>query len=217
MTTTPQSFLLVLLATFLPTLLIAQKKEAYQHIQTLKERTLLIRINTFSNKLEQMRIAGLETEAKELQTKLYYKNRAFIKAFQEHFDFCPVYFFLAEDARSIKQGEYEGFLLDANLQPLTNLPTSLKQAPPYVLVMGPMGFKETFSRSKREGLRFLTHDFNPLPKQFPDYTLTKLRRWYNDFSLPKQGDAPKEQEIIQEFNHQLLRFHDKALRKRKGN
>jgi hypothetical protein len=93
------------------------QREAVKHIKALKNGVLLIRLHTADIAIKSLQKAGNETMAADLQRQQDVQNKQLAAAFQEHFTFCPVYFFYSTDSEKVKQGELKGVLMGKDLRP----------------------------------------------------------------------------------------------------
>lgn len=80
---------------------------ARTEIKNLKEGFLLVRLQTRYNSLETIRERGMEEKADQMAAELKAENDQIIQAFQDEYDFSPVYFFNSEDSKHILQGNYD--------------------------------------------------------------------------------------------------------------
>lgn len=90
---------------------------AQQHIKSLKNGALLVRLKTRDKSLEAYRAAGAEELAKRIEQEQFEENLRTFNVFTEFFDFCPVYFFYANQTKQVLSGETKGNLLNEYLQP----------------------------------------------------------------------------------------------------
>ncbi len=81
------------------------KEEARKHIRSMNESVLLVRLKTKQKNIEALREHGLNAKADIIESELKTKNLAIVKAFKDHFDFCPVYFFYSHDSKLAKAKE----------------------------------------------------------------------------------------------------------------
>lgn len=109
---------LILLLFLIPLFLSAQNDLARQQIKDLKEGTLLVRLMTSENKIKALLNAGYPEKAEEAKAEQAEINKGIVKAFQENFNFCRVFFFYSSTSEEVKQLQFKGNLLGYDLTPL---------------------------------------------------------------------------------------------------
>ena len=62
-------------------------------------------MNTQNNKIEKLKELGKNESAKRIQAEQRIKNLETIEAFNQGFDFCPVYFVLSDQTKNIKMND----------------------------------------------------------------------------------------------------------------
>lgn len=146
------------------------QNEANIHINNLREGILLVRLKTSSSKIDLLKKAGREEEALSIAEEQEGKNRLIINAFTEHFDFCPVYFFYAPHSGQIRSGNFEPFLLTADLASVTD--TSLQSMP---FLFAEFGLTQASSgNSGLPALIMMDKNFSQLKDPFPFAVRTSL-------------------------------------------
>ncbi len=95
------------------------RAEAKYHIKALKEGALLIRLKTRDRSIEAYRAAGATELAKRVEQEQFAENQRTMMLFKEFFNFCPVYFFYANQTKEVLAGNTKGNLLNDELQPDT--------------------------------------------------------------------------------------------------
>lgn len=96
-------------------------------INQLKNGTLLVILKTRKNTIDAYRKAGKIKLADKLEEQQIFLNESIVGAFKENFNFCPVYFFLSDYARDIKNKNFKDVVfLDRNFEPDTNLKFMIK-------------------------------------------------------------------------------------------
>ncbi len=76
---------------------------AEQQIRHLKEGVLLVRLESRDATIEGLKERGQLETAAEFEQKIKLQNAETITAFQNGFDFCPVFFFHARESDAIKE------------------------------------------------------------------------------------------------------------------
>src|SRR5690606_29069046 len=77
-------------------------EDAKHDLRALSESYILVRLQTKQKTIEALEKSGNTKKAKEVEQELYQENKETILSFQQTFDFCPVYFFYAEDSDDIR-------------------------------------------------------------------------------------------------------------------
>ncbi|MCX6274860.1 MAG: hypothetical protein NTV09_06605 [Bacteroidetes bacterium] len=95
-----------------------KKTDSYRQIIDLKEGSLLVMLHSRQNQIDTLKNMERSEEAVSIQKKQSEKNKAIIKGFHKHFDFCPVYFFMNTQAND---------LIEKGADSVTFLNDSLKQ------------------------------------------------------------------------------------------
>jgi hypothetical protein len=198
------------------------RKEAYRHIMLLRESVLLVRLHTMEHSIAALREADHDEEADELEFKIKFQNERIIRAFNDHFDFCPVHYFYSYDSRAVRMKNYSEVLLDGVDLPIqTELPDSTSF---YIADFGQLepdtatyflGYdwvsNGNFSGERVRvvyrpttftfgALKVRDSQFNQLRSPFPYWVKT-----YGAYLFKREVDV-----IIQRFNEKLYEFHDDA-------
>tara|TARA_R110002050_G_scaffold49818_2_gene115524 strand:- start:3049 stop:3660 length:612 start_codon:yes stop_codon:yes gene_type:complete len=94
----------------------AEKKEISREefVNQLKNSALLVRLQDRTKTMEVLKSNGRAKEAEKLAQEQRLENRETLLSFTQTFDFCPVYFFYAQDSEAIRSGNLEGNVFDAN-------------------------------------------------------------------------------------------------------
>lgn len=108
-----------------------KKTDSYRQILDLKDGSLLVMLHSRQNQIDTLKKMERSEEAVSIQKLQSEKNKAIIKAFHNHFDFCPVYFFMNTQANDLieKGADAVTFLNDSLKQD-----TSIRLASKYFLV-----------------------------------------------------------------------------------
>lgn len=94
-----------------------KKTDSYRQIIDLKTGSLLVMLHSRQNQIDTLNKIGRSEEAANIQKLQSKKNKAIIRAFHKHFDFCPVYFFMNSQAIDlIEKGSSAITFLDDSLQ-----------------------------------------------------------------------------------------------------
>lgn len=136
-------------------------EEAKLRLQNFKEGMLLVRLQTSSKQIQALEERGRLEEAKDFREQQYEENKETILAFRKVFDFCPVYFFYADDSEAIRQEQLAGNIFDSQLEVLSNT----DDLPDYFLTGE---FAET-PNLKIDGFVLMDEQMLPLQAPFPFY------------------------------------------------
>src|SRR5690606_30669494 len=90
---------------------------AKNHVENLKNGVLLVRLRTLESAIEKLETAGNDQMAATLKRRQDADNKRLVAAFQQHFTFCPVYFFFSSSSEAIEAGNFKGAFVNENLQP----------------------------------------------------------------------------------------------------
>lgn len=134
---------------------------AKERLQNLKEGMLLVRLQTSSKQIQALEERGMLQEAEAYRQKQYDENKETILAFRKVFDFCPVFFFYADDSEAIRSKALEGTIFDSQLEVLTNT----RDLPDFFLTGE---FAET-PNLKIDGFVIMDEQMLPLKSPFPFY------------------------------------------------
>ena len=108
----------------------SSKAMATRQIRQLKESVLFVRLQSGKKSAEALQKTGNENEAEKLLLESRKENIEIIKAFRSKFNFCPVYFFYADQTGFILKKEfYKRFLNDSLHEDSTIVPNSQSDFP----------------------------------------------------------------------------------------
>ncbi|MGB0178341.1 MAG: hypothetical protein ACPF9D_14335, partial [Owenweeksia sp.] len=71
-------------------------------ILEVKQSFILLRLQTSQKKIDLLKANGEEEKAEKLTNAQFMENREIMLSFENTFDFCPVYFFYAENSEAIR-------------------------------------------------------------------------------------------------------------------
>ena len=98
-----------------------RRLEAEKNIDNLKDGALLVRLKTRSKSLKAYEKAGAHSLVKKMKKTQNAENQLIIDLFNEHFNFCPVYFFYTDDTELLLADQQEGIFLNDNLKKDKNI------------------------------------------------------------------------------------------------
>lgn len=100
---------------------------AFQQIKLLKDGVLLVRLQTRSVATKTLRAEGNEDAALRIEQQQKERNLAITSAFQSEWDFCPVYFFYAEQSTAVTSRDWANVnLMTSDLKPATDAASGIK-------------------------------------------------------------------------------------------
>jgi hypothetical protein len=167
---------------------VVRYEKAQKHIQALKKGTLLIRLKTDERKIEALKKAGKEEEAKKMLADQQQKHKEIANAFSKAYTFSKFYFFYNKNSREIGARNFAGLLLDANLNPVNET----KVAETFYVLDSEEVMFETMN-STVVGFGVLNQKYELLEEPFPYYVrkregLAMFRRTYRDMVLILQKE-----------------------------
>jgi len=83
------------------------KKMSKYQILSLKEGSLLVRLQTKAPTIAALRSKGKNNEADNLELQQADMNQSIVTAFREKFSFCPVYFFYSYDSPFVNEKQFD--------------------------------------------------------------------------------------------------------------
>ncbi|RMG86735.1 MAG: hypothetical protein D6714_03665 [Bacteroidetes bacterium] len=96
----------------------SKQQKAWNHIESMSDGALLVRLQTGNRTVEALKNAGHPERAAKAREKQKLRNEWIVRAFEHHFDFCPVYFFYSDQSDAVLKGDWS-VLMDVNLAPLS--------------------------------------------------------------------------------------------------
>lgn len=208
-----------------PSSVISQNKKerlriAHEHVTTLQSSDLLVRLKTKNNTIKALRENNHHELADIVEQEMKDKNKAIVSAFNDHFTFCPVYFFYSTESKFIRENNLDSlhFLnkdleIDNTIKP--DLSTfyiaefgNIEQHPSHVKTgkydvydaEGEISTRDTYTGQTDFGFGALVmkdSNFNQLARPFPYYSRT-----YEDIIFVKR----KPSTVVKKMNDQLLEF-----------
>ncbi len=189
-----------------------------QATQNLKNGALLVRLKTKSKSINALKEKGRAAQAEQVEAKVNADNLDLYRAFQDEWNFCPVYFFNSDDSEHVINGQIDSVkFLNEELQ----ADASIKMEKDFFLV-AELGLLEQ-DRSKIENVRsgqennpnyrneakyygganmrfhallMKSSEFEQLRAPFPHYSRT-----LNSFFIKK-----KMKDVVKTLNLKLQRF-----------
>lgn len=95
---------------------LRDKQEAVDNIKNLKNGALLVRLKTRQNTIDAFEERGYKKMAKQVKDQQLQSNKKLMETFQEHFDFCKVYFFYSNDSDKILEEDLSGIFLNDKME-----------------------------------------------------------------------------------------------------
>jgi hypothetical protein len=182
----------IVLLIALPFFGLAQsRKDAAREIETLKSGALFVRLKTGDLQAAALERSGNKSEAEEYRKKQNEENKAIVQAFLKNFRFCPVYFFYSSCSQKIRSKDFNGCLLDKNLQT-----DSARITPVKGYMTAEFGKSD---KQQIEGLIVMNADFEQLAAPFPF-----LIRKYKSLIVTRSYD-----EMVQQLETDLQELEKK--------
>lgn len=199
---------------------------AFRQIRQLRHGALLVQLSSKITTVQALRKSGDERRAGIVVEQQHDYNMAVVKAFRGYFDFCPVFFYFSENARSVQEKQFGGnIFLNDSLQPDQGIQfpgsdfliatagsveqDTTKKFESYYYVQGPNGpeRRATYYASPALGFSALilkSDQSVQLRRPFPFYA-----RIYE--SLPFQEEMGV---VVKKMERKLLRFYKRSMKKR---
>ncbi len=104
-----------------------RKDTATDQLNNMKSGVMLIRLPTNEAKIAKLKKMGRSDLARKESATMAQFHTDILKTFEKHFTFCPVYYYYSDKSVEVRNGDLEGNLFDAKLNPISSLPFSKKQ------------------------------------------------------------------------------------------
>lgn len=115
--------ILLILIVLIPGLAFSQTSR--QQIKELKNGVLLVRLKTSEKVIQGLKEMGHFDMAEEIRQDQREENLEIAAAFKESYDFSPVCFFYSDCTRDIKEGNYDGCIMDHGLNKISSMPENI--------------------------------------------------------------------------------------------
>ena len=172
------------------------------YINQLKDGFLLVRLHSVENKIIALQARGQRSEANRTKVAQKMENARIVKAFHEHFDFCPVYFFYSKESKKIKDNQLDGVVLNRQFLPVAQEQIAEKQ----FLIADFARIQPPADGAGLPALIVLNQQLIQLSKPFPFYIRTTML-----------GETDMEVNAVKELNQNLQDFWQESLNKSTGN
>ncbi|MBS1587643.1 MAG: hypothetical protein JSS82_19070 [Bacteroidetes bacterium] len=83
-----------------------------------KPKAILVELRSQQKRIEYLENSNRSNEVEQLVKDIDDANRAMVNDFKDHFKFCPVYFIVDTNVNRVVAKQYDGILLDINMQPV---------------------------------------------------------------------------------------------------
>ncbi len=173
-----------------------QKNTATEHIEQLKNGILLVRLRTQQSKVEALKEVQKAGLAETIQKEQEAQNQRIIIAFDQFFNFCPVFFFYAKDSKLIGDRNFEGIIFNANKEVVAV--SALENKLFYIADFG--NIEEPGVVTQLQGLSVRDSSFQQLQSPFP-YAVS-----INSFLAGENV----EERTVQVFNSKLESYYISA-------
>lgn len=104
-----------------------RKDTATQQLKHMQNGAMLIRLPSNKAKIAKLKKMGKRDLAKKESAAIAQFQSDIIKTFDQHFTFCPVYYYYAENSAEVKKGNLDGHLFDSQLNNVASLPFDKNQ------------------------------------------------------------------------------------------
>ena len=172
------------------------------YINQLKDGFLLVRLHSVENKIIALQARGQRSEANRTKVAQKMENARIVKAFHEHFDFCPVYFFYSKESKKIKDNQLDGVVLNRQFLPVAQEQIAEKQ----FLIADFARIQPPADGAGLPALIVLNQQLIQLSKPFPFYIRTTML-----------GETDMEVNAVKELNQNLQDFWQESLNKSNRN
>ncbi|SDJ80308.1 hypothetical protein SAMN05421823_101149 [Catalinimonas alkaloidigena] len=177
---------------------------AEAQVRYLHEGILLVRLPTRQASLKALHDRGAHALAEKEAQAQQEANDVLMRAFRDHFQFCPVYFFSSDQSERVRQARLHDLVLQGDsslrLQPQPFLVAELAQAS-HVYPPGPTAFHF-------EALFLEDHQFRPLTAPFPFRVRTFRVRTFRTLFFLHRSPA----QAVRLLNERLHKFYEKSTR-----
>lgn len=146
----------------------AHKKRANESIVQLKSGALLVQLQSKQITIDSYREKGYQSIADDIAQKQHEDNIKLIRAFNESFRFCKVYFFLSDQMEALKEKQFENVVFvnkNGDNDPSIKLKESFYMIASYFTEPD----KKKNSLLSSSVLTIWDSDFNAMAKPFPYY------------------------------------------------
>jgi hypothetical protein len=172
-----------------PGICFAQKKKRAKGVPAA---FVLMQLNSESNRITALEKDGKYAEVEEVKKDAQGVTSAVIKDFKDHFTRCPVYFYSDTNLNLIKERNFNGVLLDTNLQIVTNPPLHPDSKDYLVIYYGRPARQSHYNKVLTDTTAYRYDSGEPFGRGLvaSNYKLQQLRYiyWIGPFSfLAKKG------------------------------
>lgn len=160
-----------------------RRSAAFDNIELLKENVLLVRLKSADKKIAALTKANKDEAVAKTKQKLKAQNESIINAFKENFTFCKIYFFYANEAKFLRQHQYDHITLydsdnkevqDKSFIKNGHLIAAFDYIHEYQFVEETDSVRMVAAATySYPSLVVMDKDFVPLPPPFPRRVLTK--------------------------------------------
>ena len=208
-----QSKLFVLLLIFILTNCSDYRQRintSHNQIDTLKENILLVRLNTFDEKVKRLGQTKGKLVANKERAAIDARNDLILKSFENHFDFCSVYFFYSADGSDLKAGHLSAVTFyNSNWEEVNR---KLIRDKTYLVGEFAQTYADQLIYEDEEGNRRVAAGTNGLP------ALVVLDEDYIQLAKPFPSEIrlafSDEEKAVYELNKALHRFYGTAQKKK---
>lgn len=184
-----------------------RRNNSFDHIEFLKENILLVRLKSADNKIKLLKSNQNQARVNEEIQKIKIENSEIMKAFENHFDFCKVYFFLPKEARSLRKGNFDKVTLFNSKNTAVSDKSILRNG--FLVSAFGAAYADEFIYEDRgyRGSAGGTNSFPALVIMDQDYI--RLKRPFPS-RIPLNSVNRKKSEAVKELNKELYNFYHKS-------
>lgn len=104
-----------------------RKDKVTNQLYNMQSGVMLIRLPTNEAKIAKLKKAGRKDSAKKESAEMAQFHSDILKTFENHFTFCPTYYYYSDKSVDIQNGNFDGNLFDAKLNKVPSLSLSKEQ------------------------------------------------------------------------------------------
>lgn len=160
-----------------------------------KASVVLVQLSTEHNRIEALCQQKKYAAAKEVAADAEKVITVMLKDFRDNFTYCPVYYYLDTNVNKIKARQFDGILLDTNLNTVANVPLHKDSKDYQVIFYGKPAVQSKRSKVQRDTTKYLYNSGEPFGRGLVvlNYKFQQLRYFYKlDYSDLFLGKRKKQ-------------------------
>ncbi len=178
---------------------VINEEESTDHILNLENGFLLVRLRNVDKQIAILRQRRQRTEANRLKLRTKKENAKTLRAFRDHFDHCPVYFFYSHHSRRIREMRLDSVILDRELLPA---PRELWEGKKF-LAAEFANIQPPADGAGLPALIVMDQNLKQLKDPFPYYVRTTIL-----------GEENREEDAVKLLNDNLKVFYEDTMKKK---